>query len=137
MRRHIPWILIYSSMLVAELHHFFKPYADVIIKPALFSDERLYLPWFVKECSSMAIFIMIAVALYYMNTLRMNKIAARVLILWSTFDIFPYFINYKVDGYGKMYLILAIAIAWLWVDRNKLFNMIQGNEKRSNGRATN
>lgn len=124
MRRYAPAILIYSSFLVAELHHLFKPWASVVVKPSIFNDTLLYLPWLVKELSDMATYIMIAGAAYYMNSLRVNRNAVKVLLIWVAFDFFPYFYNYKTEGYGKMYIILAMLIVWFNINKDKLFRII-------------
>lgn len=127
MRQYLTAILIYWSFIVAELHKLFKG-NFAMVKVSLFKSEPMPLQWAVKYTCDQLVWIMIAVAMYYVNTLSVNRNAIKVMLYWTILDTFTYFYNYKTVGYGQMYFVLGILIVWFNVDKNKLFKAIH-NEK--------
>lgn len=127
MRRYLTAILIYWSFIVAELHKLFKG-NFAMVKVSLFNSEPMPLQWAVKYTCDQIVYIMIALSIYYVNTLSVNRNAIKVMLCWAILDTFTYFYNYKTVGYGQMYFVLGILIVWFNVDKNKLFKAIH-NEK--------
>lgn len=127
MRRYLTALLIYSSFTVAEIHKLFVG-SPIKVKVSLLNSEPMPLQWAVKYTCDQIVYIMIALSIYYVNTLSVNRNAIKVLLCWTILDTFTYFYNYKTVAYGQMYFVLGILIVWFNVDKNKLFKAIH-NEK--------
>lgn len=113
MRQHLTTILFSLSLLVGEIHTFWEGKTVVIQNWILNVYRPMAVQWNVKFVCMQATALLIAIGFYYYRSNRLNRTAVVSLVMYQIVDTLLYFYNYKLNGYGWIYIgVVAFGIIY-------------------------
>lgn len=116
MRKYLSTILIGISLFVGEVHTFWEGGAVRTQNWILKVERPMALQWNIKYVCMQAQGIIIAFALLYYHRNRINNTVAAAFVFYNIADTVLYFYNYKLYGYGYVYLLIVLfgIIYYYW-----------------------
>lgn len=120
-KSYLPTLLLSLMYVVGELATLVN-WPNRIENWILTVHVPMRVDWNVKYASGQIQWIIAAVMfLYYVKTPnKVNRTSMTVFLLWTIFDTFCYFYNYKTFGYVAMYLWLPLTwvIFYFWSSKH-------------------
>lgn len=100
-------ILFALSLAIGEVHTFWEGKKVVIENWVLTEYRPMAVQWNVKFVCMQATALLIALGVYTYKENPVNRTAAACLVVYEIADTLLYFYNYKLYGYGWVYIGLA------------------------------
>lgn len=102
-------LLLIAILPLGEVHNLFSS-GEQQIDVYLLIERKEYVQWVVKDICDAIAQILLAVLIYRLMPQKL-KPCATVFLLYRTYELILYFINFKTYGYFIVYVAMALIIS--------------------------
>lgn len=122
MGKYLTTVLLWASLIIGEAHTFFEKSSTKPVNWIWTNPRPMSLQWNVKFVSMEICFLLFALAIVVYKRNRINVTTALTMTIFCSIDIVMYFVNYKVYGFGTVYVLTLLIWIIIYNTYGRRFN---------------